>query len=98
MANETTLDTLELFSPESLKAETPVGNQAREFVRWCCSHGDDFRNSPDAINFQTWMKKSKSRVSKDEEAEILSEARRLFMKKVEQHVRRATTPPPALPE
>ena len=98
MGNETTLDTPELFTPEVMKAETPVGNQAREFVRWCCSLGDDFRNSPDAINFQSWIKKTKTKVSKDEETEILTEARRLYLKKVEQHVRRATTPAPVTPE
>jgi hypothetical protein len=90
MRNETMLETPKLFSPEVMLAETPVGNQAREFVRWCCSLGDSFRNSPDATNLQFWMKKSKLKVSKSEEVEILNEARRLFMKKIEQHVRRAT--------
>jgi DNA primase large subunit len=90
MRNETMLSTPELFSPENLASETPVGNHAREFVRWCCSLGDNFRNSPDGTNLQSWMKKGKIKVSRAEEAEILSEARKLFMKKVEQHVRRAT--------
>jgi DNA primase large subunit len=90
MRNEMMLSTPELFSPENLNSETPVLTHAREFVRWCFSLGDNFRNSPDATNLQTWMKKGKLKVSKTEEAEILSEARRLFMKKVEQHVRRAT--------
>jgi hypothetical protein len=36
------------------------------------------------------LKKVKLKVSKAEEAEILTEARRMFNKKVEQHVRRAT--------
>jgi hypothetical protein len=90
MRNETMSDTPELFGPENLIAESPVGIHAREFVRWCFSPGDGFRNSPDNTNFQTWLKKGKIKVSKAEEAEILTEARRLFMKKVEQHVRRAT--------
>jgi hypothetical protein len=36
------------------------------------------------------LKKVKLKVSKAEEAEILTEARRIFNKKVEQHVRRAS--------
>ena len=90
MRNESTIETPELFTPENLIAESPVGTHAREFVRWCFSLGDSFRNSPDATNLQSWLKKGKLKVSKAEEAEILIEARRLFMKKIEQHVRRAT--------
>ena len=82
-------ETPELFAPENLIAESPVGNHAREFVQWCFSPGEGFRNSPDNTNFQTWLKKVKLKVSKAEESEILTEARRLFNKKVEQHVRRA---------
>jgi hypothetical protein len=99
MRNETILETPELFSPEVMAAETPAGNQAREFVRWCCSLGDTFRNSPDATNLQFWLKKSKLKISRNEELEILTEARRLFSRKVEQHVRRAAAAPaPAVPE
>jgi hypothetical protein len=89
MRNETMAETPELFAPENLIAESPVGTHAREFVLWCFSPGDGFRNSPDNTNFQTWLKKMKLKVSKTEETEILTEARRLFNKKVEQHVRRA---------
>jgi hypothetical protein len=98
MRNETMLNTPELFTPEVMAAETPAGNTAREFVRWCCNLGDGFRNSPDAINLQSWLKKSKQKVSKGEEAEILAEARRLYLKKVEQHVRRAAAAPPVTVE
>jgi len=97
MRNDLTVDTPSLFSPEVIAAETPAGNHAREFVRWCWSLGDNFRNSPDATNFQFWMKRAKVKISKSEESEVLSEARRLFMKKVEQHVRRAAAAPTAPP-
>jgi len=90
MRNETSTETPELFTPENLIAESPIGNHSREFVRWCFSLGDGFRNSPDSTNFQTWLKKSNIKVSRAEESEILAEARRLFSKKVEQHVRRAS--------
>ena len=89
MRNDTMAETPELFAPENLISESPIGNHAREFVLWCFSPGDGFRNSPDNTNFQTWLKKVKLKISKSEETEILSEARRLFNKKVEQHVRRA---------
>jgi hypothetical protein len=98
MQNAARLATPDLFTPEVMIAETPVGNQAREFVRWCCSVGDDFRNSPDATNLQFWARKTKSRIAKSEEGEILAEARRLFLKRIEQHVRKAATAAPAAPE
>jgi hypothetical protein len=44
------------------------------------------------------LKKNEMKVSKAEEAEILVEARRLFSKKLEQHVRRSTVSAPALSE
>ena len=90
MQNDTMPETPELFAPENLIAESPVGNHARDFVLWCFSPGDGFRNSPDNTNFQVWLKKVQLKVSKTEENEILTEARRLFNKKVEQHVRRAS--------
>ncbi|HLQ76380.1 MAG TPA: hypothetical protein VK210_03445 [Terriglobia bacterium] len=91
MRNEAMAETPDLFSPEVMAAETTVGNHAREFVGWCCSLGDNFRNSPDATNFQYWLRQTKIKTTKAEEGEILAEARRLFMRKVEQHVRKAAT-------
>jgi len=79
----------DLFAPENMIAESPIGTHAREFVRWCFSLGDSFRNSPDATNLQSWLKKGQIKVSKAEESEILEEARRMFMKKLEQQVRKA---------
>jgi len=101
MRNDTMPETAELFAPENLIAQSPVGSHARDFVQWCFSPGDGFRNSPDNTNFQTWLKKVKLKISKAEEAEILIEARRLFNTKVEQHVRRAraaSTPSAGTPE
>jgi hypothetical protein len=98
MRNELALDTPNLFSPENIVSESPIGTQATEFVRWCFSMGDSFRNSPDATNFQSWIRKNDIKVSKAEEAEILAEARRLFNRKVEQHVRRSIAAAPSLPE
>ena len=101
MRHATPIETPSLFSPELLTGE-PVENivetndkssatLARDFVRWCCSFGNDFRNSPDITNLRVWMRKEKIDPSSSEE-EILAEARRLFLKKVEQAVRKADVP------
>jgi len=62
---------------------------AKEFVRWCCSFGPDFRNSPDITNLRYWKSKSKIKVNEHEEREVLETARRLFVKRIEQAVRKA---------
>ena len=96
------IETPNLFAPEILTGE-PVEDfvdtkekssavLARDFVRWCCSFGNDFRNSPDITNLRVWMRKDKINPSSSEEVEILAEARRLFLKKVEQAARKADVP------
>jgi len=91
MANHATAPSLELFTPEVIASETPAGSIAVEFVRWCCSHGDDFRNSPDATNLQFWLSKTNTRLSKVDEGYVLTESRHLLMKRIEQHVRKSST-------
>lgn len=103
MRHETSLETPSLFAPELLTggevvetvAETTDSSSvaaARDFVRWCCSFGTEFRNSPDITNLRVWMRKCSMSASSSEEEEILMEARRLFLKKVEQAVRKADVP------
>jgi len=53
MRNEAIVETPELFTPEVMAAETPVGNQAMECVGGTCNAADIVRNSPDAANFQS---------------------------------------------
>lgn len=65
---------------------------ARGFVRWCWSFGRDFRNSPDITNLRFWLRKMKATPSPAEEEQILEEARHVFLKKVEQAVRKADVP------
>jgi hypothetical protein len=65
---------------------------ARDFIRWCWSFGTDFHNSPDITNLRSWLKKESLSPSPSEEQEILVEARRLYLKKVEQAVRKADVP------
>ena len=66
--------------------------QAKEFVRWCCSFGSDFRNSPDITNLRYWTQKNKVQIKNGDEAEILEAARTVFLKRIEQMTRRAQPP------
>ena len=60
---------------------------AKDFVRWCCSFGADFRNSPDRTNLRYWAQKNKIKLKGGDEAEILDIARPLFLKRIEQSTR-----------
>ena len=62
---------------------------AKEFVRWCCSFGSDFRNSPDVANLRFWAQKNKVKITDRDEREVLDRARELFLKRIAQAVRRA---------
>jgi len=68
---------------------SPSYLHAKEFVRWCCSFGNEFRNSPDAANLRYWTRKNKVKIGDREEAEILNAARAMLLKHVEQSVRKA---------
>lgn len=102
MRHATSLASPSLFTPELLDGaesleiaateEKAANVLAREFVSWCWSFGSDFRNSPDITNLRSWLRKGEAQSSPSEEAEILVEARRLFLKKVEQAVRKADVP------
>jgi hypothetical protein len=103
MRHVTPIETPSLFSPELLdttdsldivaqSAEKSPEILARDFVRWCWSFGDEFRNSPDITNLRFWLRRKKLRPSSTEEEQILAEARRLFLKKVELAVRKADVP------
>jgi hypothetical protein len=102
MRNATPLETPSLFTPELMTGSEPVHvvesadepslDQARDFVRWCCSFGNDFRNSPDITNLRVWMHQRNIRPTSSDEEKVLAEARRLFLKKVEQAVRKPDVP------
>ena len=62
---------------------------AKEFVRWCCSFGAYFRNSPDVTNLRYWSQKNKIKIKESAEAEILDTARSMFQKRIEQAVRKS---------
>jgi hypothetical protein len=102
MRHATPSETPSLFTPELLdgneaihvteSTETATDVMARDFIRWCWSFGTDFHNSPDITNLRSWLKKESLSPSPSEEQEILVEARRLYLKKVEQAVRKADVP------
>ena len=102
MRHATPLETPSLFTPELLDGtqsldivaspEKSTDVMARDFIRWCWSFGSDFRNSPDITNLRSWLRKGQLEPSASEEEEILVESRRLYLKRVEQAVRKADVP------
>jgi hypothetical protein len=77
-------------SPSLFDAPPPESYlQAKDFVRWCCSFGADFRNSPDAANLRYWAQKSKIRIKERDELDVLETARSLFSRRIEQAIRRS---------
>ena len=101
MRHATPLEAPSLFTPELLGNESlnivqsdekSTDVLARQFVQWCWSFGSDFRNSPDINNLRSWFRKGELSPSVSEEEEILVEARRLYLKRVEQVVRKADVP------
>src|SRR5215471_7722194 len=67
----------------------PTVYQAKDFVRWCCSFGTNFRNSPDITNLRYWARKNKIKIKDRDEGEILQTARAVFLKRMEQLMRKA---------
>src|SRR5262249_8100648 len=67
----------------------PAVSQAKDFVRWCCSFGTNFRNSPDIANLRYWARKNKVKIKERDEVEILQAARGVFLKRIEQLMRKA---------
>ena len=55
---------------------------ARNFVRWCCSFGKEFRNSPDAVNLRAWAEKEGFPYKSTHEKQILKSAQKLYFKRV----------------
>jgi hypothetical protein len=82
-------DLLQTPSPSLFDAPPPVCYvHAKEFVRWCCGFGAQFRNSPDLANLRYWARKNAIQISDQDESEILDTARPLFSRRVEQAVRK----------
>ncbi|MBI4475231.1 MAG: hypothetical protein HY646_21390 [Acidobacteria bacterium] len=76
---------------EAPPAKDEKGNDklARDFVKWCCSFGANFRNSPDITNLRFWAKKTKLKLKEKDEIEIVEFARPLLLKRLEQITRKA---------
>jgi len=77
-------------APSLFDAPPPISYlHAKDFVRWCCSFGPDFRNSPDITNLRYWAHKNKIKIKERDEDDILDTARPLFVKRVGQALRKA---------
>jgi hypothetical protein len=63
--------------------------QAKDFVRWCCSFGNGFRNSPDITNLRYWAQKNHITIKDRNEVEILQAARVAFLKRIGQLMRQS---------
>ena len=74
------------------REESRAENLARDFVRWCFSFGRDFRNSPDLINVRNWAHKTRLKLSDAEETQLLLEARRLYLRRIELMMKKVETP------
>ena len=74
---------------EAAKEEGGTDKSAKDFVRWCCSFGAEFRNSPDITNLRYWARKNKLKIKEREEGDILRAAGPLFLKRLEQLVRKS---------
>ena len=85
LSHDNTQDTPGLFDAPP----PPTVSQARDFVKWCCSFGTSFRNSPDITNLRYWAQQNKVKIKDRNEAEILQAARAALLKKIEQQVRKA---------
>ena len=68
-------------------------SNAKDFVRWCCSFGPDFRNSPDVANLRYWARKNKVKIIESDEVEILEAARVAFLKRIEQSMQKPEQSP-----
>ena len=55
---------------------------ARNFVRWCCSFGKEFRNSPDEANLRAWAEKGGFLYKSTQEKKILKSAQELYLKRI----------------
>ena len=82
---ELSQDTPTLFDPPPPASVS----QAKEFVRWCFSFGNDFRNSPDIGNLRYWARMKKVKIKERDEAEVLQAARIGFLKRIEQLMRKS---------
>ena len=84
-------------APLNVAIEEPVREEkrseklAKEFIRWCFSFGRDFRNSPDLINLRSWSHMLKIKLKDHEESEMMIESRRLYLKRIEQLMKKSDT-------
>jgi hypothetical protein len=85
------IDTPPHLPEEALQDTRRAGKLARQFVRWCCSFGAGFRNSPDISNLRFWTQKTRLKLKATEEQDVLEAARGVFLKHIEHMMRKSDT-------
>src|SRR5262245_39908447 len=88
-------DSIPLVAPsaeESVPEEKRSDRVAKDFVRWCFSFGEEFRNSPEIINLRGWAQRAQVKLQDIDEDDVLTESRKLYLKRVDQMMKRADPP------
>ena len=72
---------------------------ARNFVKWCCSFGEEFRNSPDEGNLRSWAGNEDFPYKSTQEKQILQFAQEIYLKRIvgslqKSHGRNGSPDPP----
>ncbi len=81
---------ISLETPSLFDAPPPATTTyAKDFVKWCCSFGAGFHNSPDVANLRYWAKKMKVKIKEREEPAVIEAAHGLFLKRIEQQTRKS---------
>jgi hypothetical protein len=76
----------------SVHEEKRTEKLAKDFIRWCFGFGPEFRNSPDIINLRTWANKLKWKLTESEEIELLQDARKLYLRRIDQMMKKSESP------
>ena len=75
-------DAVEPSPKVDTSSPTTSSQLARNFVRWCCSFGKEFRNSPDEANLRAWAGKEGFLYKSTQKKQILKSAQKLYLKRV----------------
>ena len=75
-------DAVEPSPRADTSSPTTSSQLARNFVRWCCSFGKEFRNSPDEANLRAWAEKEGFLYKSTQEKQILKAAQELYLKRI----------------
>ena len=83
-------DAVEPGPPATMVKSKTSAQLARNFVRWCCSFGGEFRNSPDEKNLRAWAGKEGVSYKSGQETQILKSAREVYLKGIVSSMRKSS--------